>query len=142
MDVDLRRALERPESAADVNLQPGDSLDVPVYLPTVRVEGAVNSPTSVLYREGAGLDYYIDNAGGFARNADKGRVSVRYANGSGRVTSKFLIFSSAPKPGPGSVVTVPAAPPSEPLNVTSFLASVAQILASTVAIVVLVTTRP
>ncbi|MBI2538125.1 MAG: SLBB domain-containing protein [Gemmatimonadetes bacterium] len=54
-------------------------------MPTVRVEGAVNAPGSVLYREGAGLDYYVENAGGYARNADKGRVSVRYAHGGAAV---------------------------------------------------------
>jgi len=31
----------------------------PAYVPTVRVEGAVNSPGSVTYVQGAGLDYYL-----------------------------------------------------------------------------------
>lgn len=99
------------------------------------MEGAVNSPTTVLYRQGAGLDYYVANAGGFARKADKGRVSVRYANGSARVKSRFLLFSSSPTPGPGSTVSVPSKPEGEPFNVASFLASMAQIVASAVAIV-------
>lgn len=102
------------------------------------MEGAVNSPTSVLYQEGEGLDYYIANAGGYARNADKGRVSVRYANRSARVRAKFLIFRSSPRPGPGSTVNVPLAREGEPFNVTQFVGSMAQILASTVAIPVLV----
>ena len=84
---------------------------MPEYNPTVRVEGAVNSPTSVLYRQGAGLGYYIANAGGYAHNADKGSVSVRYANGTAAVVSKFLFFKSSPKPGPGSQIIVPAKPP-------------------------------
>ena len=78
---------------------------VPEYNPVVAVEGAVTSPSTVLYRQGAGLDYYIANAGGYARNADEGRVSVRYANGSAWVKRKFLFFGSTP--GPGSLVTVP-----------------------------------
>ena len=45
----------------------------------------------------------------------------------------------APKPGPGSVVTVPAKPEREPLDVTAFLGNVAQVIAGTVAIVVLAT---
>ncbi|GBD32986.1 Polysialic acid transport protein KpsD [bacterium HR33] len=110
MDIELDRALREPGGWWDVALQPGDSLHVPEYIPLVQVVGAVNSPSLVQYRPGAGLDYYIAMAGGFARNADKGRVSVRYANGSARVRSKFLFFSSWPEPGPGSVVYVPVKP--------------------------------
>lgn len=139
VDVRLARALDRRRGREDIVLQPGDSLDVPEYVATVRVEGAVVSPATVLYREGAGLDYYIANAGGWARDADKGRVSVRYANGSARTRSKFLFFSGYPAPGPGSVVFVPSKPEGEPFNPTQFFGSLAQILASTVAIVVLVT---
>jgi len=139
VNFDLNEALARPSSSNDIILQPGDRLTVPEYVPSVRVEGAVNSPASVLYQEGEGLGFYIANAGGYARNADKGRVSVRYANGSARVKSKFLIFGSSPAPGPGSVVTVPSRLPGEPFNVTQFLGSLAQMLASTVAIIVIAT---
>lgn len=139
VNAELDRALAEPGSADDIRLQPGDSLFVPEYIATVRVEGAVNSPASVLFQDGAGLGYYIENAGGYTRNADEGRVSVRYANGDTRVKSKFLFFSSSPTPGPGSTVSVPVKPEGAPFNVTQFVASVAQILASTVAIVVLAT---
>lgn len=139
INIELARVLERPGEAGDVILQPDDSVFVPEYIPTVRVEGAVNSPTSVLYQQGQGLSYYIANAGGYARNADKGRVSVRYANGSARVKSRFLFFGSSPAPGPGSVVSVPQAREGVPFNMTEFLGSMAQILASTVAILVIAT---
>ena len=112
---------------------------IPEYNPTVRVQGAVNSPTSVLYQPGQGLGYYIANAGGFAQNADKGRLSVRYANGTAKVRSKFLFFTSYPTPGPGSTITVPVAPQGAPFNVTQFAGSLAQILASSLAIVLLAT---
>ena len=139
VNLELAGALIPPHDGRDGVMQPGDSLDIPEYNPTVRVIGAVNSPTRVLYRRGAGLDYYIGNAGGYTRDADKGRVSVRYANGTARVKSKFLFFSSEPKPGPGSSVFVPAKPASEPVNITQLFGSIAQILASTVAIIVVAT---
>ncbi len=66
-------------------------------------------------------------------------MSVRYADGSARVKRKFLFFGSTPKPGPGSVVTVPSKPEGEPLDTTAFFGSVAQIVASMVAIVVVAT---
>jgi protein involved in polysaccharide export with SLBB domain len=107
VNVDLLGALRAPGLADDVVLQPGDSLHVPEYSPIVKVIGAVNSPTSVRYEPGRGLDYYVANAGGFASNADKGRVSVRYADGSARVRSRFFVFKSYPEPGPGSTIMVP-----------------------------------
>jgi len=101
-NIVLEQELEVPGSRVDVMVQPGDSLHVPEYNPTVRVEGAVNTPVSVPYQEGASLGYYVENAGGYAWNADKGRVSVRYANGAGATVSRFLVFRSAPKRGRGA----------------------------------------
>jgi protein involved in polysaccharide export with SLBB domain len=141
VDIRLADALRNPGGPGDPMLNPGDTVVVPEYVATVRVEGAVNTPTSVLYRPGTGLGYYIENAGGYTRNADKGRVHVTYANGSARVKSRFLIFSSEPEPGPGSVITVPAKPEGQPFNPTQFLANLAQIAASVVAIIA-IATRP
>ncbi len=137
--IRLADALRRPGGPDDLVLQPGDELTIPEYSPTVSVEGAVNSPATILYLEGEGVGYYVANAGGYARNADKGRVSVRYANGSARVKGRFLIFSTSPRPGPGSVVAVPSKPEGAPFNLAGFLASLAQIVASAVAIVAIAT---
>lgn len=104
VNVDLPTVLREPGRAADIVLQPGDSVHVPEYIPVVRVLGAVNSPVSVQYERGQGLNYYIGNAGGYASNADKRRVSVRYADGSARVRGRFLLFTSSPEPGPGSTI--------------------------------------
>src|SRR5439155_773265 len=81
LDIDLAHALADSAARDNVVLQPDDSIVIPEFLPSVKVLGAVNSPGSVLWRKGAGLDYYLNSAGGFAPNADKGTVSVRYANG-------------------------------------------------------------
>ena len=106
----------------------------------MKVAGAVNSPGSVLYRRGAGLDYYLSAAGGFSRLADKAHVSVRFANGEVRTEAKFLFVSSAPSPGPGSEVFVPSRDPNEAkTDYVSLFGAIAQILASTVAIIVVVT---
>jgi protein involved in polysaccharide export with SLBB domain len=113
IDLDLVAALEDPAGNENLILQHGDSLHIPEYSPTVVVRGAVNSPVTVMYRPGEGLDYYIGNAGGYRSDADKGGVSVRYANGSARTRSRFLFFSSYPEPGPGSEVLVPVEPTGE-----------------------------
>jgi protein involved in polysaccharide export with SLBB domain len=137
VNLDLPRAIRRPGSREDVILQPGDSLDVPEYNPVVRVVGSVNSPGTFLWERGRGLDFYIANAGGYTRNAEKGSVSVRFANGSARTKSKFLFFTSSPEPGPGSTVFVPEKPERE-FNPAVF-AALAQVLAAAATIVVVAT---
>jgi protein involved in polysaccharide export with SLBB domain len=139
INVDLARALKDTTARDNVILQPGDEIVIPEYIPSVQVTGAVNAPGSVLYKPGAGLKYYVDGAGGFAFTADKGRVSVRYANGEVRTRQKTLFFRSDPAPGPGSEVVVPVKDTSNPTNYVSLFGAIAQILASTVAIVVVAT---
>ena len=138
INIDLPKALKDHESRDNIILQPGDSVHVPEFQPSVRVVGAVNSPGSVLYRKGANLDYYLSAAGGFTQNARKGEVSVRYANGEVKTRRHSLLFSSNPSPGPGSEVFVPAKDPNAPhTDTVALFGAIAQILASTVAIIVI-----
>ncbi len=139
INIDLPKALRDTTARDNLLLQPGDSMFIPEYIPSVKVVGAVNAPGSVLYREGAGLGYYIDAAGGFAYTADPGRTSVRAAGGEVETRHKFLFFRSDPKPGPGSEVTVPLKDTSNPTNYVAVFGAIAQILASTVAIIVVAT---
>jgi protein involved in polysaccharide export with SLBB domain len=137
VNVDLAAALAAPGSAADIMLQPGDSVYIPEYLPTVRVSGAVVAPASVQYVAGKDATYYLQNAGGFAESADKGRTVVRQANGSAKTRSKFLFWSNWPEPGPGAEVFVPAKTPKpEGTNWLPILAAMASIIASTASIVI------
>jgi hypothetical protein len=136
INVDLRRALADTGSRFNIVLQPGDSLHIPEYTPSVKVSGAVNSPGSVLWRQGANLSYYVSAAGGYAQQAQKGQVSVRFANGEVR-TRRGGLFGSDPTPGPGSEVLVPAEDPNaKKADYVSLFGAIAQILASTIAIIV------
>jgi polysaccharide export outer membrane protein len=139
IDVDLPKALKDTTSRDNVILQPGDSIHIPEYIPSVRVTGAVNAPGSVLYKDGADLQYYIDGAGGFTFLADKGRLSVHYANGEVRTRHKTLFFRRDPRPEPGSEVVIPVKDTSNPTNMVALFGAIAQILASTVAIIVVAT---
>ena len=71
-------------------------------------------------------------AGGFAHTADKGKVSVRYANGEVRTRHHWLFVSNDPKPGPGSEVFVPVRDTTERVNFAQLFTSIVQIIASTV----------
>src|SRR5216110_1507530 len=54
INVDLPKALKDHSARDNMILQPGDSVNIPEYQPSVKIVGAVNSPGSVLYRRGAG----------------------------------------------------------------------------------------
>ncbi len=139
INVDLPKALKDHSARDNMILQPGDSVNIPEYQPSVKIVGAVNSPASVLYRRGAGLDYYLSAAGGFSQRANKGGVSVRLANGETRSRRRTLFFSSNPTPGPGSEVFVPFKDPTQAkTDYVALFGSIAQILASTIAIIVVV----
>jgi protein involved in polysaccharide export with SLBB domain len=139
INVNLTQALRVTSSSANLVLQPGDSIYLPEYQPSVKISGAVNSPGSVLWRRGADLNYYVSAAGGFAQRADKGAVSVRFANGEVRSRGHGL-FHGDPKPGPGSEVFVPAEDPTaHKTDYVALLGAIAQILASAVTIAVVAT---
>ncbi len=140
VNIELPTLLRDPGSENDLILLPGDSMIVPEYDPIVVVQGAVNSPAAVLYKEGADLDHYIANAGGYSRAADRDQVHVRFANGEGAVREKVLVFRRSPVPGPGSVINVPFEPANERRDLVDLLRDVAQV-AGTLTTLVLVLTR-
>lgn len=139
INVDLPGALRDTSSRANLILQPDDSIYIPEFEPTVKVNGAVNAPGSVLWAQGQSLSDYISAAGGFSYTADEGRVSVRYANGEVKTRHHFLFFHSNPKPGPGSEVTIPTKDLSHPTDYVALFGAIAQVLASSLAIVLLAT---
>ncbi len=127
VSVDLRRALEKRGSADDLTLLEGDVLRVPKRPTTVRVSGAVGLPTSLVYREGAGIGHYIDDAGGYLDTAKRGQVTV--VSSTGRA-AKVRRFWFDPKPEPGSVIHVPAKTPEEGIDWGGTIKDVTAILAS------------
>ena len=79
--IELDKALANPGSDADIVLREGDKLTVPVYNGTVKINGEVMYPNTVAYKEGKGVNYYIDLAGGCSSKAKKSRTYIIYMNG-------------------------------------------------------------
>ena len=79
--IELDKAIANPGSDADIVLREGDRLTVPVYNGTVKINGEVMYPNTVAYKEGKGINYYIDLAGGFSGKAKKSRIYIIYMNG-------------------------------------------------------------
>jgi len=92
----------------DLVLSDGDEIIIPIYDPTILVEGAVAFESRIRFRNGMDLAEAIQNAGGYIPEADEGRVSVEYLNGQRAVVRKTLwLFKNTPPIEPGSRITVP-----------------------------------
>lgn len=79
--INLEKALESPDSQYDITLREGDEIIVPELLNTVRIQGTVMYPNTVVYVPGKGVEYYINAAGGYANRAKRSKVFIIYMNG-------------------------------------------------------------
>ena len=100
--IDLAEALANPGSDADVVLREGDRLVVPQYNGTVKINGAVMYANTVAYEKGKSVNYYINEAGGYASDATKRKAYIIYMNG------KVTKVGRGTKVMPGCEIVVPA----------------------------------
>ncbi|MBC7322459.1 MAG: SLBB domain-containing protein [Acetomicrobium sp.] len=66
----------------DLVLEEGDRLHIPREAQTVNVAGNVLNPSSFVYEPYTTYEYYIQKAGGYGTNADRGKVYILKADGS------------------------------------------------------------
>lgn len=127
--IDLTEALKNPGCDADIILRDGDRLVIPQYNGTVKINGAVMYANTVAYEKGKRASYYIDQAGGFASDAQKSKVYVIYMNG------KVAKLSHGAKVQPGCEIVVPAKlsrkmSPAEYMSLGSSMSSLAAMIAT------------
>jgi protein involved in polysaccharide export with SLBB domain len=138
--VELSSALRRYESADNLILRDGDNISIPPYNAVVTINGEVNMPSTVAYIRGKGIDYYIGAAGGATQRGDDDHAFVTQPSGKlETVKEHFFLPDQMPKPRPGSVVTVPIRDPATKRDIIPLITGLAQIIGSTVAIIVAVT---
>lgn len=101
VSFDFEDAIKNPEGDNNLVLQAGDVLDIPVYSNTVRIDGAVQMPTSIAYRKGLNKSYLINAAGGYQKLAYKKRSFIIYMNGRVAKLGRFT------KIEPGCQIYVP-----------------------------------
>lgn len=101
--IELDKALDHPGSPEDMVLREGDMLFIPEFVSTVKVNGEVMYPNTILYEEGAKLRHYIDQAGGFGHRARKRHVYIVYLNG----TVSRLRGNNSKGVEPGCEIIVP-----------------------------------
>lgn len=130
--ITLEKALVNPGSDADLVLREGDELIVPQYVNTVKINGTVMFPNTVLYQKGKRLKHYINQAGGYGQRAQKNKVYVVYMNG----TVAQVKGGSSKYIQPGCEIIVPNKPDKkgmslgEIIGLSSSIASLGAIVAT------------
>ena len=128
--IQLDKALEQPGSNYDIVLREGDKIFIPEYTNTVKISGDVMYPNTVSYRQGKGVKYYVDKAGGWGNRAKKSRAYIVYMNGTVAQVGRGV------KPEPGCEIVVPTKPEGrkmstgEIVSIASGSASIAAMIAT------------
>lgn len=114
--IHLDKALAHPGNDLwDVILREGDRLVIPQFNNTISVSGEVMYPTTLAYKPGARLSYYIDQCGGYSQKAKKSKTFATQMNGTvSRVRSSGDIQ-------PGCNIVVPAREKRSPFPWTQIL---------------------
>ncbi len=107
--IEMDRILQNPGSVTDLLVQPGDIINIPKVLQTIKISGSVLNPLAVTYEKRLSIKTYIDRAGGYSPNAKKSKSYIIYPNGTSASTKGWL-FHRNPKITPGSEIIVPEKP--------------------------------
>jgi hypothetical protein len=124
--LDFRKALEDKYARDNVVIYDGDSINVAFTEDVIYVSGEVYVPSPILYEEGKGLSYYINQAGGYKEEAETGNTVVFLPGGKKWDGGEIL---------PGSTILVPREI-EKPDNTLPIVRDLATILASLAAITV------
>mgnify|MGYP002877276279 CR=1 FL=1 len=107
-------AILRGDESADIVLQAGDTIEVPVFVEAVTVVGEVFEPGAFRYEEAARFEDYISRAAGTTPRARKRSAYVIYPNGGvvnlQRGWARRLLFFTDGKKNqivPGATIVVP-----------------------------------
>lgn len=115
--IELDKAIKNPGSDYDLVLRKGDRLIIPEYDNTVKINGAVMYPNTVVYKQGEKLSYYINQAGGYSDDAKKNKSFVIYMNG----TVSKVKRSDKNAIRPGSEIIIPTKEQARRLSVSEIL---------------------
>ena len=113
--IELAKAISHPGSIDDIILREGDKIFVPQNINTVTIQGNVMQPTTVIYKKGKTMNYYVDAAGGYGEDAKKNKVYVIYMNG--RVEKARALT----KIEPGCEIIVPSKKDTRPISIAEIM---------------------
>ncbi len=105
MSVDFRRLFVEGDLSEDIVLKHGDLITIPRRWETIAVSGQVKRPGLIPYEAGKGPDFYIEQAGGYSWNANKGWTRVIKGK-----TGLWLKPKKVKRLEPGDAICVPENP--------------------------------
>ena len=110
-----------------IYLEEGDRIVIPKHSNIVVVQGEVNIPNALAYREGYTIDDYVDNCGGYGERANMDKILLIKANGRvvQHTSGDFFSHSTSLKVDAGDSILVLGKTDSKNILITS---SVTQIL--------------
>lgn len=126
--INLEEIMRNPQSSGNMILRPGDILEIPLQLQTVRVEGEVLFPVSVRYEDGMRFRHFVNRAGGYGDMAQRRRSYVIYANGDIDRSRRFLLMTFHPEIKPGATIVVPREEEQEQLTTQERIAIYASLI--------------
>jgi protein involved in polysaccharide export with SLBB domain len=121
-------------SIYNIALKPGDTLVVPRDPHTISVVGDVGLPSTVPYKEGASLAYYIKQAGGYTTTSEQGDEVVILPNGKKWETSGFFLIPNQEILS-GSTIYVPSYIKAPSADVWPFIRDVITVVSSTAVLI-------
>lgn len=136
--IQLPEILKHPGTNQDIILRPGDVLEIPKELQTVKVAGEVLYPISVRYQDHMSFKDYMRAAGGASDMGKPKDAYIVYANGEVDRTRKFLFWRNYPDVRPGATIYVPKKPQErkltaqERIGILSAIVSMAAIVSNTI----------
>lgn len=132
--IELNLAMKNPGSDYDLVLREGDRIVIPEYDNTVKINGAVMYPNTVVYKKGEKISYYINQAGGYADNAKKNKAFVVYLNG----TVSKVKGGDSNVIKPGSEIVIPTKDQSKRMSLAEMVSMGSSItsMASVVALLI------
>ena len=92
----------------NIQLFPGDRVNVPQFDNTVTIIGEVQKKTTVTFEQSLSVRKAIRNSGGFSDAAKRSGVYVIYKNGTIKTRTRIIgLIGSNPRMEPGSTIVVP-----------------------------------
>jgi len=105
VSLDFMELFLKGERSKDVVLKAGDIIFVPRQREMINITGQANRPGLVNYEPDEKVDFYIKRAGGYAWNADKGKMRVIKGD-----TGLWLHPREVKRLEPGDVIFIPEKP--------------------------------
>jgi protein involved in polysaccharide export with SLBB domain len=119
--------LSKEDNLAQIYLEEGDKIVIPKWSNVVVVQGEVNIPNALTYKENYSIDKYIEVCGGYSERANRDKILLIKANGQviQHSSEAFFANNSSEKVEAGDSILVLGEVDSKNILITS---SVTQII--------------